>query len=116
MESPGRKPFNTRAFVALAAAFAGLGLPATGVANHIQQMDPMTLQHHVWMSAHNILGVLFVVFAVWHVILNRRALFNYSSGLAERLPKMSREATCAAALVVVVLLVVVGHALHGGRQ
>lgn len=116
MKSLRRKPFNMRAFVALAAALAGFGLPVTGVANHIHQMDPMTLQRHVWMSAHNILGVLFVVFTVWHVILNRRALFNYASGLAERFPKMSREAICAAALVAGVVVVVVGHALHGGAQ
>jgi hypothetical protein len=116
MEPQRKQPFSKRAFVALAAAFAGLGLPVTGVANHIHQMDQMTVQRHAWMSAHNILGFLFVVFSVWHVILNRRALWKYAGGLAERLPKVSREAVWAAVLVAVVLVVVVGHALHAGQQ
>lgn len=116
MEPKSKQPFSKRAFVALAAAFAGLGLPVTGVANHVQQMDPMTVQRHAWMSAHNILGVLFVVFAIWHVILNRRALLKYTGGLAERLPRVSREAIWAAALVAVVLVMVVGHAFHGAQQ
>jgi hypothetical protein len=36
------------------------------------------------MSAHNALGLTFAVFAVWHVILNRRAFLRYAKGWAVR--------------------------------
>jgi len=114
METPKRKPFNTRAFTVLVAALAGLGLPITGLANHLHQMDAMTFQRHTWMSVHNILGTVFLVFGLWHVILNRRPLVRYVSGLAGRFPGMSREALWAAVLIAVVLVAVVGHALHAG--
>ena len=115
MKKLTKKPFNMRALVALIIALAGLGLPVTGIANHVHQMEPMTVQRHAWMAAHNMLGTLFVVFSIVHIILNRRALLKYASGLATRLPRASREATCAAALIAVVLTIAVGHALHQGH-
>jgi hypothetical protein len=116
MKDQGNRSFSVRAFVALVAAIAGLGLPVTGVANHLHQLAPMTTARHAWMSAHNILGLLFVVFALWHAILNRRALVKHVGGLAERLPRVSREAALAALLVTVLLVAVLGHALHAGSQ
>jgi len=115
MESSRRKPFNARAFTVIVAALAGLGLPVTGLANHFYQMDAMTVQRHAWMSVHNAFGIVFVVFCVWHVILNRRALVRYLSGLAGRFKGVSREALWAAVLIAAVLVTVVGHALHAGQ-
>jgi hypothetical protein len=113
MEKTTRK-FNIRAFVALMIAFSGLGLPITGIANHVYGFSGLTVERHAWMSAHNILGLLFVIFSVWHIILNRRALLNYISGVAASLPSVSREAAIAGAVVTLVLLVSVGHAFHVG--
>lgn len=109
MRDQTRKRFKKRAFVALAAAFCALGLPVSGVANHLFQLDPMGVQRHAWMSAHNILGAMFVVFSLWHGLLNRRALLKYAGGLAGRLPGVSREAACAAAVVTTMLVLAVGH-------
>ena len=107
-----KKSFNKRAFVALTAASAGLGLPITGLANHLFQMEPMGVQRHAWMAAHTGLGVLFLVFVIWHIILNRRALCNYVRGACSGQPGMSREVFWAVAFVAAVLFVGVGHALH----
>jgi hypothetical protein len=101
--------FDIRAFVALTAAIAGLGLPLSGYYNHLFQMDPMTIQRHAWMSAHNILGVIFAIFAIWHAILNRRALFNHVKGSFTRIPFIRREALFAISLVSFGLLIFVGH-------
>jgi hypothetical protein len=110
-----RRPFNTRAFITLVVAISGVGLPVTGVANHYYGFDPITVARHAWMSAHNVLGVIFVVFATWHVILNRRALWSHARGAASRIPTLSREALFAALLVAGALTFFVGHSFHAGR-
>ncbi|MBW2621615.1 MAG: DUF4405 domain-containing protein [Deltaproteobacteria bacterium] len=112
MEKQTNKTFNKRAFVAFVAALAGLGLPVTGLANYFLRMDPLTLQHHAWMSAHNSLGVLFTVFAVWPAILNRRALIKHARGIGPRLPGVRRETVYAVVLVAVTLFIFVGHAVR----
>ena len=109
MEPNTKRPFNIRAFVALTAAFAVLGLPISGYVNHLLQIYPMTIQRHAWMSAHNILAVIFAAFAIWHVILNRRALFNHTKAVVMRFPYMSREAIFAIGVVAVGLFIAVGH-------
>jgi hypothetical protein len=105
------QPMNTRGFVALVAALAGVGLPMTGVANHLLQMEPMTQRRHAWMSAHNGLGLLFAAFAIWHVVLNRGAFLRYLQGLAVR-SRGRQEIAGAVAVVAAVLAIAVGHTLH----
>ena len=109
MHDPERRPFNARAFVALMAAITGIGLPLTGLANHLCQAHPITPSYHAWMSAHNSLGTLFFVSAIWHAVLNRRALVRYLRGVRSRLSGSSREAIYAVALVAVVLFVALAH-------
>lgn len=114
MEKMARK-FNTRAFVVLMILFSGLGLPVTGIANHIYGFAPISVERHAWMSAHNVLGLLFVIFSIWHVVLNRRVLLNYMRSAAARVPAINREALLAGAVVAFVLLLFVGHAFHAGK-
>lgn len=112
MQNTGMKLFNLRGFVILTAAVSGLGLPITGLANHLHQMDSiLSPARHVWMSAHTLLGVLFMVSIVWHTILNRRILLNYVRGRAAH-QVVGREAVGAVLVVAVMLLVAVGHAFH----
>jgi uncharacterized membrane protein YidH (DUF202 family) len=106
------RPLNIRAFVALVAALAGVGLPVSGFANHLLQMEPMTQRRHAWMSAHNGLGLLFAAFAIWHVVLNRGAFLRYLHGLTARSHRSRQEIAWAVAVVAAVLVVTVGHTLH----
>lgn len=114
MQSNKEKPFNKRAFTALGAAVSGLGLPLTGYANHLYQFSPMTEQRHAWMAAHNILAVLFLAFAAWHVILNRQALLRHAKGIVRNMPFLSREAVLAGLVVASVVFLFVGHAFVAG--
>jgi hypothetical protein len=111
MKQNSKASFNARAFVALTATIAGLGLPVSGYVNHLFQMDSMTIQRHAWMSAHIILGVIFTVFAIWHAILNRRALFNHVKDISTRIPFIRREVIFAISVVALGLFFFVGHAL-----
>ena len=112
MISEPRKPFNRRAFAALTMAISGLGLPLTGYMNHYYQMSPLTLARHAWMSAHDILGVIFAIFAIWHVILNRCALGNHLWGGLGKIKRIGRETIAAFSLIAILLLFFVGHAFH----
>jgi len=105
--------FNLRAFATLGVLFSGLGLPVTGIANHVYQFESLSTVRHAWMAAHNSLGLLFVVFCIWHVALNRKALLNHIRAFAVRVPMMSREAIAAVAVVALVLFLFVSHAFHG---
>lgn len=112
MKNTAIKLFNLRGFLVLIAAFSGLGLPITGLANHLHQMNSMlSFSRHAWMAAHTILGVLFMLSAVSHAILNRRILLNYLRGHAAG-SGMGREAAGAAVFVAVMLFFAVGHAFH----
>lgn len=113
MSPTATQPFNTRSFVSLVLAASGLGLLPTGLADHITQSNGASAVHQGWVLAHVALGALFIVFVVWHVALNRRALLKRIKGTARFIP-ISREAAWAAALVTVPLLFLVGHALAGG--
>ncbi len=112
MKDTIKKSFNKRAFVAVTAALAGIGLPVTGLANHLFQSGPIGFHRHAWMSAHTSLGVLFLVFVIWHIMLNRRALCNYVRGACPVQPGMSREVFWAVGFVAAVLCIGVGHAVH----
>lgn len=112
MKLEQKKTLKTRAFVAVMIAVSGLGLPVTGVANHVYGFS-LTVERHAWMSAHNALGILFVVFSIWHVVLNRRAFWSHLRNAVGRPPlAVSREAILAVTVVALVLIVFVGHAFH----
>ena len=109
------KRLNPRAFTAMMMVFSGLGLPLTGIVNHAYGFAPLSVERHAWMSAHNALGILFALFAIWHIVLNRRAVWNHVRSTASRIPAMSREAMLAGGVVAITLLVFIGHAFHAGR-
>lgn len=109
--STGRA-FNHRAFAAAVMVMSGLGLPGTGLVVHLLQTEPMTVARQSWMAAHTSLAVVFASFAVWHAVMNGRALLNRFRGLLSRTPGACREAVCALALVGVALLLAVGHTYH----
>ena len=71
----------------------------------------VTAARHAWMTAHTVLGILFSVFILWHLVLNHHALWRHVRGV--RAP-VSREVVFAAAFVALVLAVAVGHAFHVG--
>ena len=112
MNTDAPRPFNKRKFVVLMAAISGAGLPLTGFANHLLQMEPMMRERHAWMTAHWTLGIIFVVFVIWHAIFNRQALLNYVRAHLPRRWRISREGLWAAAAVALILSLAVGHAFH----
>ena len=104
-----KKRINVRAFVAIGIGLCGMGLPVTGLVNHFRELSPVTVAAHAWHSAHNVLGVLFVFFSVWHIVLNRRPMWDYLRSKTSRVPSISRELALAGVIVASVLFVFVAH-------
>lgn len=76
MES-NKRSFNKRAFTAITSGLTALTLPFTGLVLHGYSEGAISGDGHAWFTLHVGLGVLFVIFATWHAVLNRRALLNY---------------------------------------
>jgi hypothetical protein len=107
-----RPRWEQRRFVTLGVLLSGLALPITGVADHLARhsAEPNAAG---WVIVHIALGTLFVVFATWHAVLNRRALMRHLRGRAVRPALPSREALAALALVGGVLALTMTHAVAG---
>jgi hypothetical protein len=111
MTTKTKESFNLRAFITLMAGFTGAGLPLTGLANHLLQQEPLTVPRHTFMAVHNVLGLVFCVFTICHILLNRRVLAGYiRSGMAQA-RALKREMIYALALTGAVLVLAVGHGL-----
>jgi hypothetical protein len=101
------KGINKRAFVSCGLFLTGLGLPFSGLINHFLALDPLTAQKHIWMSVHDVLAVLFVFFAVFHVSYNWKSLVKYLKSYSVRI--FSKELILASVLIFVLLFAVVFH-------
>lgn len=107
-KSAADEGFNKRAFIGAMALFSGISLPLSGLANHVLGFEGLTVPHHAWMAAHNVMGILFAVFVIWHAYLNRHMLARHLHGL--RQTGTGREARAALTIVGILLLLAVGHA------
>ena len=105
--TPDRR-WNQRRFVSLGALFAGLALPITGVGDHLARHSSGPHAGIGWVVCHVTMGTLFVVFAAWHAVLNRRTLLKYLRSRSNRPAMPSREAFAALALVGGALVLTVG--------
>ena len=100
--------WDQRRFISLGALFSGLALPITGLGDHLTRHSAGPHAGIEWVVAHVVIGSLFVVFAIWHAVLNRRALVTYLRGRVVRQAVPSREALAALALVGGTLALAVG--------
>ncbi len=111
MEKKARKTLAKRALAAMVALISGIGLPFTGLCNHLLHSSSLHGTRHFWIVTHEVLGIIFMVSAIWHIILNRKALVNHIRGSMGGVAGVSREACWAAALVGTMLFVSVAHIL-----
>jgi hypothetical protein len=106
------KPFNKRAFVTLCMVLSVLIMPISGFMNHELQFEPLTQARHFWMSLHNISAILFVIFVVIHIYLNRRALKNYIARKESYL--ISKESLAAMLIIAGIIFLFASHAFRVG--
>ena len=108
---------DKRAFSALMAGFSALCLPVSGLALHFLAGAPLTPNQHAWMAVHTVLGVVFVVFAIWHVVINRRGLLNSFRRVCAGGFDVRREVWLSLTILGVLVLLAAGHAgIAGGIE
>jgi hypothetical protein len=108
-----KRKLNKRALTALISLISGISLPFTGLALHMLHLSPLSSPRHFWIVLHEALGIIFTISTVWHIILNRKTLYNHLRGAAGRFAGVSRETLWAVALVAVILFAAAGHSLVG---
>ena len=101
------KKFNKRTFISIAMLVSGLGLPLSGIMNHVYQYEPLTQSRHFWMSIHNMSGLLFTIFCVLHIILNWRSMLNHLNKVRGYF--ITKEAIFAIGLVMLLVFLVTLH-------
>jgi hypothetical protein len=104
------KKFNKRAFISSGMFISGIGLPVSGIMNHYLGFEELTVARHAWMSVHNVLGILFLIFAVLHIHINWIPLKNAIKKQAALY--VSKEALYAALLVFSFLGLFIMHVFH----
>lgn len=109
-----QEKFNKRAFVSAGMFISFIGLPFSGYMNHILGFDPLIRERHIWMSLHNVLGLFFLIFSVWHMKLNWKPLTNYFRKVKGMI--VSREVICAASVILFFLGLFIFHALHAAAE
>ena len=109
-----RNAFNGRTFSAMLLTVALAGLAVTGYFNHATGHGRMTVERHIWMSAHNALGILFLATAMWHAAINRRALLGHLGNLRRNGLLRCRECLLACAVMALVVLFSLHARLAGG--
>jgi hypothetical protein len=81
-----KRSFNKRAFTAIMSGLTALTLPFSGLILHGYSEGAIAGDIHFWLTVHVLLGLLFIVFAAWHAIINRRALLSYIKGVGGSQP------------------------------
>ncbi len=59
-----------------------------------------------WFNLHNIAAVIFVIVAVYHLVLNWKPFMNYVISRATRHPNLKTEMVLAASMVLILIFIV----------
>jgi Pyruvate/2-oxoacid:ferredoxin oxidoreductase delta subunit len=80
MSVASRSRWDQRRLISVGLLLSGLALPVTGLGDHLARDTSGPLPDSSWIVAHVAVGVLFVLFAAWHAVLNRSVLVRYLGG------------------------------------
>lgn len=70
--------FNKRAIISIALFIIFVLLPISGIMLAKSEENPDARQF--WDAAHGVLGLLFIVFGIFHIVTNWKVLKHYLKG------------------------------------
>ncbi|HRS96154.1 MAG TPA: DUF4405 domain-containing protein [Candidatus Latescibacteria bacterium] len=114
MESPASESpkISVRPLVSVALFCAGVWLVPSGIALHFASHDGATRWSHLFMTIHNTASFLFLIAAVVHVVLNRKALAHYVNAKVGEYSRFKTELLVAIGGVSAFVVLIALHALH----
>ena len=75
MESKNKKSFNKRAVVSVALFILFILLPISGKMIEAEKDNPDAM--FIWGGIHYLLGLLFTIFGLFHIVYNWKILTHY---------------------------------------
>jgi ABC-type uncharacterized transport system involved in gliding motility auxiliary subunit len=72
-----KKSFNNRAFVSIVALLFFVSLAVSGIMLQVTDHQSYTFSIVYWHVMHNFSAVVFLVFALVHIVRNGKALMSY---------------------------------------
>ena len=75
MESKSKKSFNKRAVVSVALFILFILLPISGKMIEAEKDNPDAM--FIWGGIHYLLGALFIIFGIFHIVYNWKPLTHY---------------------------------------
>jgi len=106
----GKKSFNSKSFVAIVMIITSIALPITGLILHLSPHGRNSSAHS-WLEIHVLLGILFTVFACWHIFIHRKQLLLYMGITNNNLKHMNQETRWAVAIIIGIMLLGIFHNL-----
>jgi len=110
--SPYKPAISVRPLASVALFCAGLWLVPSGIALHLASHEGNTRWSHLFMTIHNTASFLFLIAAVVHVIVNRKALAHYLTAKVGEYARFKRELLIGVLGVSAVVVLIASHALH----
>lgn len=106
-----RSGISIRALASVSLFCAGAWLIPSGIALHFASHDGATKWSHLFMTIHNTASFLFLIGAVVHVTINRKALSHYVNAKVGEYMRFKRELLIAVLGVSAFVMLVAFHAL-----
>jgi hypothetical protein len=94
------KTWNKRALVSAFMLVSFVCLPFTGFMLHAASNMGNGSSKHMWMSVHNVLGIIFCISCMWHLVFNFRGLKKFVQAGTESFLRELIIATCLIAIFV----------------
>ncbi|MDX9714902.1 MAG: DUF4405 domain-containing protein [Dissulfurispiraceae bacterium] len=105
-----KKGFHKRGFISLVTAFSFIAMTVSGIVLYFTPHGRIAywtdwkfalLTKNNWADMHVLTSLLFVVVAVWHLLLNWKVFLSYISRKLESAARLKRELAIAAVLTIV---------------
>jgi hypothetical protein len=100
---------NLRTFSSLFILYAFIVLVPSGIALHVTADDGPGIANHIAMTLHNVSAVVFLIFGIIHIILNRASIVSTLRSKTGPYPLVSGRSALVAIIFAALLALAISH-------
>jgi len=108
-----KKSFNWRSFLSIGTFLFFILLTVSGITLHVLEYKP-TFALGYFKASHTIFALVFLLFAIGHLLKNWKAIKSYMSGKAEK--TVSKEMLICIVITVVTLMITLVKAIGMAKE